>query len=235
MKFKKTKIVPANANLQAIDIDDLVSEGLVIHECGITVESGATVLNGDLSVSGTVTIYGNLFCSGCANFVDMNVDSTATFKGDILFTGNSSGLVFASEYGYEVQISASDAVQNTWYNITSALIADSVTTNRMLTDTGKITTLHSGIYYIGYHAGILSDTVQTDIEVTVIINNTAALQGIIHAVIPIQSKEADLSGHILLSLDRGKTICMGMRTTNAGLPDIRCEHMALVVFMVGGI
>jgi hypothetical protein len=64
MKFKKTKTIAVAKTLTAIDIDDLVSEGLVIHECGLTIESGALVVNGcscfngDICVSGTLTLNG---------------------------------------------------------------------------------------------------------------------------------------------------------------------------------
>jgi len=240
MNFKKIKIVPANANLQALDIDDVVSGGLIIHECGITVESGASILGGDLTVSGTTTlngnllVNGNLFVSGCSNFKDISVDGTATFKGDLLFTGNSAGLVFGSMYGNEIAYAVAGAVQNTWYDVTEANIANSVVPNKMSTNTGEITTVVSGIYQISFFVTLEASIANKHLQAAASINNTATLESTSHLYQVTANEEVTMCGSTILSLNKNAVIAICVRTTDAGAPNLTVTHMSLSVVMVGG-
>lgn len=155
--------------------------------------------------------------------------------GDAVFTG-TAGLSFGSCYGNHIGWSQANAVQNTWYNISDADMADGNLNNVTHDGNGKLTVANAGMYFIGYGCcfedNVANDHVEVGIEVSGSGSADGAGQG--HLENKFANEEEHLSSAVTLDLAASATLEIAIRTTDAGTPTISVQAVNLSCVQIGG-
>ena len=156
--------------------------------------------------------------------------------GDFYFKNSGTGLPYGSCYGSHIGWTQATAVQNTWYNISDADMADGELNLVTHDGSGKLTVAKAGRYLINYNVTfedtIANNHVEVGLEITG--SGSANAQGISHSENKFANEEEDLAGTAILSLAANDTIELCIRTTDATTPDFSVQDINLTAVMVGG-
>jgi len=168
--------------------------------------------------------------------IQIEADGTCALKKDTYWAGASSGLPYGSCYGNHIGWSQANAVQNTWYNISDADMADGSLNLFTHDGNGKLTATKAGTYLINYQICFEDDVVNDHIETGIEIDGSGSADnaGIGHSENKFASEEEHLSSTAILTLTAGQTIEIAIRTTDAGTPTITVQGLNITVVMVGG-
>ncbi len=152
--------------------------------------------------------------------------------------GYSLDRVFGSCYGNNINWTQA-AVQNTWYNVSDADIADGKLYKVTHDGNGLLTVLEAGKYKIDYSLSVESATqnkhIETGIEITSSGSAEAAGRQHIHLpnIAAVANTEWSVSGVCILELADDATIEVAVRTTDTGTPTIMVDHLNLTVMQIG--
>lgn len=156
--------------------------------------------------------------------------------GDLIFLGDSTGLLYGSCYGNHIGWVQANAAQNTWYNI----VDDDMTTGELNNVThdgnGKLTVLVAGRYKIDYgicfENDVANDHVECGIEITGSGSATAAGQS--HLENKFANEEEHMGNCAILDLATNATIEITIRTIDANTPDFTVHALNIAITMIGG-
>jgi hypothetical protein len=156
----------------------------------------------------------------------LRADSTAT-----------TGLVwdappFGSCWGNTIAWAQTGAVQNTWYAVSDADMTDGQLSGVTHDGSGKLTVPEAGKYLISYGATLEASGsvhVQAGIRVSGTVQSDAIQD---HQVFAVDS-EFGVASVAIMSLLGNATVELAVRTTDAGTPTLRVDHLNVSVFQVG--
>ena len=142
---------------------------------------------------------------------------------------------YGSVYGYHIGWSQANAVQNTWYNISDADIADGQLLNVTHDGEGELTVLKPGIYLVTYQMEyedtIANNHLEAGIEVSD--SGTGELAGLSCSENKFANEEEHLAGCAILDLAADDTLEVAIRTIDAGASTISVDTMDLTAVMIG--
>jgi hypothetical protein len=160
--------------------------------------------------------------------------ASTKFIGDIEFSGGGSGLPFGSCYGNHFAWTQASAAQNTWYVISDSGIDDGQLNEVTHDGNGQLTVTKGGRYLINYNITMEIDASNLEMEATPIIDGSPANDGRSDYNRQASNAALSLSGTCIISMGLNSTISVGVRTTDAGTPNITVEHLNLTVVQIGG-
>lgn len=142
----------------------------------------------------------------------------------------------ASFYGNALTWTQAAAVQNTWYLVSDAAMADgSGGLNSFTHDgNGKLTALVGGGYILTYDLDGDSNTAGKAIESGVAVNGTVISDARAHIVKANASQPDSMSSTGHIRLNPGDTVELAIRTTDAGAPTLEVVGANLTIFRIGG-
>ena len=195
-----------------LDVKGWLAEDMIIA----TEESGAALFAvdsaGGISASGSVDIY-----------------------GDLDFESADSGLLYGSYYGNDIGYSTASAVQNEWYVVVDADIAEGPATNSVLFQNNKeLKVEHGGVYLINWSADASSTANNTHIHIGIGVNDAVQNAGQCHMDDTDLGEEAPMSGTAILSISTDQRVSLMIQTPDAGTPDLGIENINLTVVQIGG-
>lgn len=154
--------------------------------------------------------------------------------GDTYWIGDGTGLPYGSCYGNEIAWAQAAAVQNTWYEISDADMADGQLNEVTHDGNGKLTVGIAGRYLINWS---LSGTVSVNndhIQGTISISGTEQVAGMCHYNSSLANEDFTLAGTAILDLAASATVEVSIRTTDNNTPTIGVDHLNITVVHVGG-
>ncbi|MCK4718549.1 MAG: hypothetical protein KAT70_07755, partial [Thermoplasmata archaeon] len=176
-----------------------------------------------------------------AAFVIEGSSSNVTIStGDLKFSGDGSGVPFASIYGNDIGWTQAAAVQNTWYDIVDADMTTSELNELTHDGNGLITIITAGRYSIAWSITLSADTINHHYEGGIELDDggSAEAPGQSHYEISniaaLANSDFPMSSVAILDLAASTTVEIAVRTTGAGTPDISVDHVNVVVTMEGG-
>ncbi len=172
----------------------------------------------------------------------LEIDTGYIKKGDGSTAWTSLGYsldrVFGSFYGNNINWTQV-AVQNTWYNVSDADIADGQLNKATHDGSGLLTVLEPGKYKIDYSLTVESATQNKHIETGIEISSSGSAEndGRQHIHLPnlaaVANTEWSVSGTCILELADNATIEIAVRTTDTGTPTVKVDHINLTVMQIG--
>lgn len=165
---------------------------------------------------------------------DETIAGEKTFTGDLLFSGNGSGLAYGSFYGNEIAWTQATAVQNTAYLVSDADIVDGLLNLITHDGSGKLTVTKAGVYSFTF-SGVFESSVQNKhVNVGVAIDGTASNIGMVHMESKFANEEEMVVGCGLLDLAINQTVEIFIKCVETGTPNISVDHISLVLIGIGG-
>jgi hypothetical protein len=165
---------------------------------------------------------------GTTNYVQIDSD------GDTRFLGGA-GLPFGSCYGNEIAWTQASAVQNTWYEISDADMANGQLHDVAHDGNGKLTVTYAGMYLCNYAISGETDAgAGTHIQCTFSVSGTETNDGMNHSETIGANSQIAMSGVAILDLAASATLEVSIRTTDAGTPDISVDHLNITCVQIGG-
>jgi hypothetical protein len=164
---------------------------------------------------------------GTTNYLSVSATGDQTFVG-------SGGLVFGSCYGNSIGWSQASAVQNTWYEIVDADMADGPLNNCTHDGNGAITVTEPGMYLCSYTLNVTSSVATQHIQAVFSVNDTETSAGMNDFLVIDTASEKCISGTAILDLADNATVEVSVRTTDSGTPNIGVQHLNIAVTQVGG-
>jgi hypothetical protein len=161
------------------------------------------------------------------NFVKIRSD------GLMVFFGNA-GLIYGNCYGNEIGWSQANAVQNTWYDISDADMADGKLQGITHDGNGQLTVSEAGFYMADYAGSFEASAGNVHIQIAFSVNGTELNDGLNHFEAFGVSNQQTCGGHAILDLAAGDTVNVSIRTTDAGTPDLAIDHLMLRLVQIGG-
>jgi hypothetical protein len=157
------------------------------------------------------------------------------FGDDVTFA-DGAGLFHGSCYGNDIGWSQANAVQNTWYNISDADMADGVLNGVTHDGSGELTVTYAGMYLVNYSLSFEDDTVNDHIEVGIEVSGSGSANaaGQNHTESKFANEEEGIGGTCILDLAASATIEVAIRTTDNNTPTISVQHVNLTCVLVGG-
>ena len=136
--------------------------------------------------------------------------------------------VCGSCYGNEIAWTQASAVQNTWYDVSDASMADGQLAGITHDGSGQLTVLTTGKYVADWALSGETDAgAGTHIQATFSVNGTETNDGMNHTETRGANAQIAMSGNTILDLGDGDTVNVSMRTTDAGTPDLTIDHLML--------
>lgn len=202
--------------------------GSVSDTDAIQIEAdGDVVMTQDLAVSGAVT----------ANEIT-TTEFTVEPDGDTFWSGNGTGLPHASVWGNDIAFTQAAAVQDTWYPISDTDISTGSVNEATHDGMGQLTIGKNGKYDIFYCLASECDTQNKHVETGIQVDGTTIGDARQHYHLPnvaaMTNTEFPMSSGGTIDIAAGQTVNVAIRTTDAGLPDLKVDHINLKLFMVGG-
>lgn len=156
--------------------------------------------------------------------------------GDTWWEGEGFGLPYGSCSSVDVGIAwtQASAVQNTWYDISDADMADGQLNLVTHDGSGQLTVTLAGRYLITYTITSEVSAANVHIETAISVSGTESTFGIGHAHFVTANAEAELSGTAILDLAANATINISIRTTDAGTPNLSVDMLDITLVQVGG-
>jgi hypothetical protein len=141
---------------------------------------------------------------------------------------------YGSCYGNEIGWSQAAAVQNTWYEISDASMADGQLNGVAHDGNGKLTVTAAGIYHCVYNiSGETSTGVNTHIQCTFSVSGTESNEGMNHVEVFGANAQVALGGNAILNLAASDTLEVSIRTTDATTPNLAVDHLNISCVQVG--
>ena len=157
-----------------------------------------------------------------------------SISGDTVFTGAGSGLPYGSTYGNEIGWTQATAVQNTWYEISDADMADGQLNLVAHDGNGKLTVTHAGKYLANYTGAFENSGGSKHIQTTFSVNGTETNDGMNHFETLGANQQSASSGTTILNLAANATVQVSIRTTDTGTPDLSVDHLNITLTHIGG-
>ena len=151
----------------------------------------------------------------------------------LLHTHSKHTIPYGSCWGNEIGWTQAAAVQNTWYEISDADMADGQLSGVTHDGSGKLTLATAGKYLVNYSCSAECNTVNKHIQFTISLSGTEQNDGMSHWDTGSPNQQFHVSGTAILSVTAGQTIEVSGRTTDAGTPDISVDHLNITVLQVG--
>ena len=170
---------------------------------------------------------------GTTDYAQIGATGVVNFRG-------AAGLVLGSCYGNEIGWSQAAAVQNTWYNISDADIADGILRSVTHDGSGLLTVTEPGIYYISYSLVFECDTQSKHVEAGIEISSSGSADVKGRSHIEIANVEALANTQWCVAamnyydLADNATIEVAIRTTDTGTPALAVDHINLTCLQVAG-
>lgn len=205
---------------------------------GMTLTASNTLGVGTATAAAKFAVNGGCHIGGDSDPGDNNllVDGTIVGSGDTYWTGAGSGLPYGSCYGNEIAWSQAGAVQNTWYNISDADMADGELNAVTHDGSGKLTATIAGRYLITYSMTIECSITNQHVKTGIEINGSGAAinPGQQHAHFAAANTEHQVSGTAIVSLSANQTIEAAVMAADAGTPTILVDHLTITAVHIGG-
>lgn len=142
----------------------------------------------------------------------------------------TQNLPYGSLYGNEIAWTQANAVQNTWYEIIDASIANGLLSNITHDGNGKLTALEAGIYLGIWSVTSTVDAANKHIQIAFCVDGSAMeAAGMNHYESTGISREFPIPGQTHLNLSANATVAVAIRTTDTGTPDISVDHINLSI------
>jgi hypothetical protein len=156
--------------------------------------------------------------------------------GDAWWNASGNGWVFGSCGGDDIAWSQAAAVQNTWYLISDATIADGQLNLVTHDGNGKLTVTKAGKYLINWSGAFESNIITGSVHVGLSINGAspAAHVGLTNrSVLYGAAAPSIFSGTGIVLLAANDTVELTIRTTAADTPNLSCHFYMLSALIVG--
>jgi len=154
--------------------------------------------------------------------------------GKFIFISAGSGLIRGAISGYETDWIQENAVQNTWYDISTSDINDVELNGVTHDNSGQLTVTEPGIYFAMWSISSEVTATNQHIQIAFNVNGTELQEGQNHYESFGTSKEFPISGNTHLNLTDNATVEIAIRTTDTGTPDIEVSHFSLTLHQIGG-
>jgi hypothetical protein len=158
---------------------------------------------------------------------------TTDKAGDTWWVGGG-GLQFGNCYGNEIGWTQANAVQNTWYDISDADMADGKLHGVTHDGSGQLAVSKAGMYAADWSGSFEADAANVHIQIAFSINGTEVGDGLNHFETFGVSRQDPCSGTAILDLAASDTVNVSIRTTDAGTPDLAIDHLMLRLIQIGG-
>lgn len=171
---------------------------------------------------------GALYFGGQTNALKVNKG------GDTYFIGSGSGLPFGSCYGNEIGWTQASAVQDTWYIISDADIADGHAGFNLTSHdgSGKITVTKPGKYQVVGQVSVESSLLGKHLQVGVAVNGTV-VDCTPHQEYGTANSQSTVPVTAQVTVAASGYIELAVRTTDTGTPDISVDHAGFSVIQIG--
>ncbi len=140
----------------------------------------------------------------------------------------------ASFWGNEIAWTQSNAVQNTWYEISDSDLTTGQLREVTHDGSGKLTIRKSGRYHCIWSATSEVSIINQHIQITFSLNGTETNDSMSHYESFGVSKEFPVSGNAVLDLAPSDTLQISIRTTDTGTPDIGIDHLNISITRIEG-
>lgn len=144
------------------------------------------------------------------------------------------GMDYGSCYGMEIGWTQASAVQNTWYDISDADMADGELLGVTHDGSGKLTVAKAGKYAADWAGAFEGSASNIHITIAFSIDGTEVDEGMNHFETVAVNREESCAGNAILDLTAGQTVNVSIRTTDAGTPNLLVDHLLLRLVQVGG-
>lgn len=155
-------------------------------------------------------------------------------EDDFVFTVSGAGFPYGGCHGNEIAWTQTSAVQNTWYQISDADMADGELNLVTHDGNGKLTATKAGRYLIIFTCSAESSLTNKHIQLGVSINGGNPTYPINHFEIITANTQIEVSGNAIINLAANDTVEVAMRTTDTGTPTLSVDHLNLTINQVGG-
>lgn len=146
-------------------------------------------------------------------------------------TGHSG--VYGSCYGNEIGWTQAAAVQNTWYEVSDADMADGALAGVTHDGNGKLTVGSAGKYLVVYSVVVESSAINKHIMSLISVSGTEQDAGRCHFELITANAQVPMCGTAVLTLDANATVEVSVGTTDTGTPDLAVDHLNISVVKVG--
>jgi hypothetical protein len=140
---------------------------------------------------------------------------------------------YGSCYGNETGWAQAAAVQNTWYIISDADMADGVLNDVTHDGSGKLTCPTAGKYLVNWAIAVDISNNNEHVQVGIAVSGTVGDAGMNHAEAAKANDHKSISGTAILTLTANQYIEIAVRTTDAGTPNLGVDHLNVTLLQVG--
>lgn len=137
-------------------------------------------------------------------------------------------------YGMEIAWIQTNAVQNTWYDISDADMTEGELYKITHDGNGKLTVAGAGKYQADWAGAFEADAAHVHILIAFSINGTEVDRGMNHFATAGVNREEACSGVTILDLSADDTVNISIRTTDGGTPDLLVDHLMLRLVQLRG-
>lgn len=182
-----------------------------------------------------LTTKGDLVTRSTTAYVRQGVGSNGQFlRAD---STQTTGLVwdappYGSCYGNAIAWAQASAAQNTWYAVADTDMSDGQLSGVTHDGSGKLTVGEAGKYLVTY-AATLEASGSVHVESGIQISGTVQNDGRQDYQVFATDSEFGVASMAILSLLGSATVEVVVRTTDAGTPTLRADHLNLTVVQVG--
>lgn len=156
------------------------------------------------------------------------------FLSNLAVWNGASGFPYGSCYGMEIAWTQANAVQNTWYDIADSDFVTGQLNNITHDGQGQLAVLAAGRYAADWSGSFEVDAANVHLQITLSVNETEGNPGMNHLETVGVSREFPACGNAILDLNAADSVNVSIRTTDAGTPDLKVDHLMLRLMQIGG-
>lgn len=186
--------------------------------------------SGNVEATGTLTLYS----AGHDSEFSVDGSGNVSMDGDIIPTGDDSGLLYGFAYADEMTYATASAIAGEYYVIVDSEISSGATNSVVWQNDKELKVLTAGTYLINWSIDIQTSIAGKHIIGGIGVNDTIKSEGKNHADGVTATAEIPMAGNAILTLSANDRVSIMIGTPDAGKPTLTVGHYNLSVTMIGG-